>query len=351
MTGGRALIVEAAGPGLTVQDLGRTGHLAQGLSRGGAADRLAMAEGAALLGQDDGLAALEMAGLGGRFVAASDLCIALTGAPMRATLAGRPLVWNASHAVRAGERLVIGAAEAGVYGYLHVGGGLATALRLGSRSVHLTAGLGRPVAAGDRLPVGPEAAAGCGAMVLAVADRFHGGVVRILPGAQTDRFSAADRLRLEAAAFRRDARGNRQGVRLIHDGAAFAAAGQLSLLSEIIEPGDVQMTGDGAPYVLLPECQTMGGYPRIGSVLPEDLPIVAQAEPGAVLRFRFVTLEAALAGLVPAEEVRRRLVAALRPMRRDPAGIADLLACQLIGGVTAGDDLDREIDIDGEAGR
>jgi len=341
MTGDRVLIVEEAGPGLTVQDLGRPGYLAQGLSRGGAADRLALAEGAALLGQGEGLAALEMAGLGGRFLAGCDLCFALTGAPMRATLEGRPLIWNASHTLRAGERLVIGGAEAGVYGYLHVGGGFDAALRLGSRSAHLTAGLGRVVVAGDRLAIGAAVpGARCG-LVLPVAERCRGGVLRILPGAQTARFGAADRTRFEATEFRRDTRGNRQGVRLVHDGAPFAAEGQLSLLSEIIEPGDVQMTGDGTPYVLLPECQTMGGYPRIGSVLPEDLPIVAQAAPGVVLRFRFVTLEAALAGLVPAGAARRRLDAALRPMTRDPAGISDLLAYQLVGGVTAGDDLER----------
>ena len=45
-----------------------------------------LAEGAALLGQDDGLAALEMAGMGGEFEAESDMRIALTGAPMRAAI-------------------------------------------------------------------------------------------------------------------------------------------------------------------------------------------------------------------------------------------------------------------------
>jgi len=45
-----ALIVRSAGPGVTVQDLGREGWLGVGLSRGGAADRRALAEGAVLLG-------------------------------------------------------------------------------------------------------------------------------------------------------------------------------------------------------------------------------------------------------------------------------------------------------------
>ena len=57
MTG--ALIVHDAGPAVTLQDLGRPGYLAQGLTRGGAMDRLALYEGAALLGTRIG-AAVEM---------------------------------------------------------------------------------------------------------------------------------------------------------------------------------------------------------------------------------------------------------------------------------------------------
>ncbi|MEZ5771832.1 MAG: carboxyltransferase domain-containing protein [Defluviimonas denitrificans] len=50
----RALLIHRAGPAMTVQDLGRPGYLARGLSRGGAADRLALRQGAALLGQAAG---------------------------------------------------------------------------------------------------------------------------------------------------------------------------------------------------------------------------------------------------------------------------------------------------------
>lgn len=337
-----ALCVLAAGPGVTVQDLGRPGWLAQGLSRGGAADPLALAEGAALLGQGEDCAALEMAGFGGVFEAAGEMVIALTGAPMRVRLDGAPVVWGATHLLRKGQRLDIGAAEAGVYGYLHVAGGIATPEIMGSRSAHLTAGIGAAVAAGDCLPVGaaPPARAGLG---IDVADRFSGGTVRIVASAQTTLFSAAERARFEATDFTRDPRANRQGVRLRHEGAPFRAEGQLSILSEIIVPGDVQMTGEGTPYVLLPECQTMGGYPRIGTVVPDDLPIVAQSGPGARLRFRFVSHEEALADWRRARAgAAARLAARVRPLVRDPARMADLLSYQLVGGVTAGDDLNEE---------
>jgi 5-oxoprolinase (ATP-hydrolysing) subunit C len=332
----RALIVREAGPGVTVQDLGRPGWLSEGLSRGGAADRLALLEGAALLGQDAGCAALEMAGYGGAFEATEPLRIALTGAPMAARIGPRTVAADSVHVLGPGDRLEVGGARAGVYGYLHVGGGIATDPVMGSRAAHLAARIGARLAPGDRLPLGPDA--GGPAQRLDVAGRCAGGEVRVLPVPQTALFAPAERARFAATVFRRDARGNRQGVRLAFEGAPFLGATGLSLVSEVVQPGDIQLTGDGAPYILLAECQTTGGYPRIGTVLPCDLPIVAQAAPGTLLRFRFVTRAEGLAACATETEVLADLRRRLRPLVLEAADIPGLLGHQLISGVTAGDD-------------
>ncbi|WP_368344732.1 biotin-dependent carboxyltransferase family protein [Pelagovum sp. HNIBRBA483] len=335
-----ALIIHQAGPSVTVQDLGRSGTLAFGLSRGGAADRLALAEGAALLGHPEGAACIEMAGMGGMFEVTADCRIALTGAPMRASIDGTRLAWHASHLLPAGARLSIGAAESGTYGYLHIGGGIATPPVLGARATHLAAGIGAPLAAGDRLPLGADTGTRTG-MTFDPEPRFSGGVVRLVPSLQTDLFSPAERTRFTAATFTRDTRGNRMGVPLPSDGAGFHSEGGLSVLSEVIVPGDVQITGDGTTFVLLSECQTTGGYPRIGAVLPADLPRVAQARAGDTLRFSFVTLDEARAIETRATQARAKLPRLLRPLIRDPHSISDLLSYSLISGVTAGDDLER----------
>ena len=332
----RALICHKLSPGASIQDQGRPGYLSSGLSVSGAIDRLALAEGAALLGQPDTSAALEMPGMGGTFEATKDMRIALTGAIMRATIDGAPLVWNASHLLPKGAHLEIGAAQAGVYGYLHVGGGFATDIALGARASHLGAGLGTALTPGIALPVAPDPRPNDTGYCLPVDDRLSGGTIRITRAPQTDLFTNDEIARFQSTAFQRDPRSNRMGARLKFDGDGFQSTGGLAVLSEIIRPGDIQITGDGTPYVLLYECQTTGGYPRIGSVLPADMGKVAQAQPGQVLHFTFLDLDAALAAERAARASLSTLAKKRQPLVRDPKDIPDLLSYQLISGVTAG---------------
>ncbi|WP_373049795.1 biotin-dependent carboxyltransferase family protein [Thalassovita aquimarina] len=337
MTG--KLTIRRAGPVLTVQDRGRGGYLAYGLSRGGAADLTALAEGAALMGQSADLAALEMAGFGGEFVTDVDTRIALTGAEMSARIDGTPVAWNVSHLLPAGAVLSIGAARTGIYGYLHVGGGFDLDPRLGSRATHVSAGIGGILQSGDTLRIGADRSDEVGKL-LVPEDRFGGGEVRVLPSLQTDLFSEDIRAAFESTAFHRDMRGNRMGVRMNFDGPGFLVEGGLSVLSEVIVSGDIQITGDGAPFVLMAECQTTGGYPRIGTVLPCDLARVAQAQPQAVLRFRFVTMAEAVEAERRHDANLRALRGRLTPLVRDPRDMHDLLSYQLISGVIAGNEED-----------
>jgi len=215
---------------------------------------------------------------------------------------------------------------------------------LASRSHHIIAGIGTPIKAGAHLPIGVDANFDQPDQRLSIPDRFSGGTLRVLPSAQTHRFSKAEIARFEDSEFVRTPRGNRQGVQLGFDGDAFATEQQLSILSEIMVSGDIQMTGEGIPFVLLPECQTTGGYPRIGTVVPDDLPLVAQAAPGTRLRFSFVTIEAALETNRSPTQVQTDLKRAMQPLVRDPRQMRDLLGYQLISGVTAGWELGTDND-------
>ncbi|MCF3973368.1 biotin-dependent carboxyltransferase family protein [Paracoccus salsus] len=324
---------------LTVQDMGRPGHLAQGLSRGGAMDRQALIEAAALLGSVRPLAAIEMAGAGGAFGVSEPTRVALTGAPMVATLDDAPLRWHASHRLQPGQTLRIGGAQAGVHGYLTPAGGIATPEWLGSRAAHLTIGIGEALEGGSALPCHPDPDPDRPDRVIDAAARFNGGTVRVMDGPQTGLFDEAMLDAFFGTDFTRGPRGNRQGVQLQAD-ARFTSDQAAGLASDVIGPGDVQMTGDGVPYVLMAECQTIGGYPRIGQVIPADLPVIAQAVPGAVLRFQRLTAVQADALYRSDAVALREAAGRCRNLVRDPATIPDLLSYQLVGGVTAGRELE-----------
>ncbi|MFD2175295.1 biotin-dependent carboxyltransferase family protein [Rhodobacter lacus] len=332
------LEVLATASQITVQDLGRTGWTALGLAPGGAADRRALWEAAALLGQRCPGAVLEMPLTGGRFRLTEPSRIALTGAPMRARLAGHDLVWNASHLIPAGAEIEIGPAEAGVYGYLALAGGITTPEALGARATLAAAGLGTVLTPGQRLPFAKDPAPQTPARRLPAAPRFSGGTLRVIPGPQTGLFEPETRAHAFATRFLAGP-ASRQGVTLQHAGAPFESQ-TAGLLSDFITAGDIQITGAGTPVILLAECQSIGGYPRLGTVIPTDLPIAAQARPGTPLRLALISLEEAEAASPPEAEWLGPLVRVATPLLRRPHDIPDLLGYQLISGVVRGDEED-----------
>ena len=323
------ITLQKAGPQVTVQDAGRTGGLGLGLSRGGAADFEGYLVGCALLGQPLGTAAIEMAGFGGVFRLQHPTRFALSGAMMRATLDGVELEWRASHFAKPGQVLDIGAVLSGVYGYVSFGGGIATQEVLGGRGYHGIAGLGRVLKDGDALPLGEDEDQDA-APLRYRASASTNAPIRVMPGPQTAEFQEKTRSGFQSTVFTRSPRANRQGVRLDHEGAPFSSEEQLNRVSDFIAEGDVQMTGDGTPYVLLADCQTMGGYPRIGTVIPEDLPRIAQAMPGADIRFQLITLAEAEAAWKSDEARLQAIKSKLEPRTRDPREMADLLSYELI---------------------
>ncbi|HSG51555.1 MAG TPA: allophanate hydrolase, partial [Rheinheimera sp.] len=68
------------------------------------------------------------------------------------------------------------------------------------------------------------------------------------------------------------------------------ACEQRQLLSEGICYGAVQIPPDGQPIVLLNDRQTLGGYPKLGSVLSVDCALLAQAGAGTEVYFMPITV-------------------------------------------------------------
>ncbi len=76
------------------------------------------------------------------------------------------------------------------------------------------------------------------------------------------------------------------GVRLDDPARLFREQRRLSLVSDAVVPGDIQILGDGTPIVLMRDHQATGGYPRLATVVSADLDRFAQLRPGSEVGFR-----------------------------------------------------------------
>jgi biotin-dependent carboxylase-like uncharacterized protein len=287
----RALEVQDAGLQATVQDLGRRGLAHLGVPRSGALDEPAHRLANRLVGNDENHATLEC--LGGRFsfLARTAVTVAVTGARVPVTVGGRAREWGNAVSVPAGALVALGTPDRGLRAYLAVSGGIDVTPVLGSRSTDLLSGLGpRPVVDGDVLPVGPPVRAHVAVEAVPPPRLRH--ELRLLLGPRDDWFEAASVETLGASSYVVASASNRIGLRLRGEAVRRRAAHGLppelppELPSEGIVLGSVQVPPNGQPVVFLNDHPTTGGYPVVGVVVADDLPVCAQLRPGDRVGFR-----------------------------------------------------------------
>ena len=283
-----ALEVLQTGPLTLVEDLGRPGWGAVGVSPSGAADRAAYRLGARLVGNPDGLAALEIT-LGGLSVRAhGTLTICLTGAPAPATIDDRPVGHAALLTLAGGQILRLGTPPTGLRSYLTVRGGIDVEPILGSRSTDLLSGLGPPpLRPGDHLPVGVPPV-DFPRLAQVPVPRPSADLVELAahPGPRRDWL--ADPNALTAATWQVSDRSDRVGLRL--DGPLLqrdVAHRHTELPSEGLVRGGIQLPPNGQPVVFLADHPVTGGYPVVAVLTTAAADLAAQCRPGQRLRLRW----------------------------------------------------------------
>lgn len=286
------LTVPKAPAWLVVQDLGWAGYRRIGLPPGGAMDRHALAVANLLVGNPPGGAALEWAlGPGTlRFERAAH--VALAGAEVTATLAGRPIAMHTTHVAAEGDELAVSGITGGRFLYIAIDGGIDVPLVMGARSTYLRGGFGglhgRRIKAGDYLNLG-EGGAATRAGFQAPAEllpTYGAGRLRVMPGPQFDQFHVDQRALLTNQPWRIAAASDRMGYRL--EGSPIRPRATASLASEPACAGAVQVPDGGLPIILMADGPTVGGYPKLAVVAEADLPILAQGVPGQEFRFEWI---------------------------------------------------------------
>ncbi|PID60573.1 MAG: allophanate hydrolase [Gammaproteobacteria bacterium] len=303
------LAVRFAGPLVSFQDAGRAGQLRYGVCASGPMDRLAYRAGQAALGNLTPATAIEIS-LGGIQLECleGDVSVAVTGGEFAVDLAGRKRdAWSVM-TLQAGETLSVRPGSSGSWAYLAVAGNLVTDRWLGHSATHASSGFGGgALASGQILEVEhaevhheregeiprftlAEPGGNAGGSAAGSGDEMIN--ARVVLGPQ-ERFFSRDTIdTFLSAPFKVSDACDRMGMRL--DGPVLPLVDALSIPSEPVLRGSVQVSGDGVPTVLLADHQTAGGYPKIATLIDCDTDTLAQARSGQIIRFESILPGAAI---------------------------------------------------------
>lgn len=290
------LMVVRPGVQSSLQDLGRFGCAQQGISQGGAMDMHGHCWVNKLLGNTMSCPTLEIVIGMAEFRAESDLWLALAGADMQATIDEQVVENWSSFPIRHGQTLQLKPAHDGMRSYLAVaGGGFQVPLTHGSVSTVVRNGMGGLNGAllkeGDFLP----ADSGKVEKSRRVPDRYRPTYessikLRVIESYQAKQFHPEQMEKFYRSEYTLTTDCDRMGARL--EGKSIAGPKE-NLISEGIALGSIQIPEDGQPIILLNDRQTLGGYPKLGTVARVDLPQLAQARPGTKIRFVPIELDEA----------------------------------------------------------
>jgi antagonist of KipI len=304
------MIVTRAGFLSSVQDFGRTGFREFGVSTSGALDSFALRVANLLIGNDEAAAGLEITFGGLQLRFDDERVVAWCGGEFDVHVESRVLPAGHTCFVPAGEELKFRLPKVGCRSWLAISGGINVPPVLASRSTDLRASFGgfegRALHDGDVLPLGHRPGASTFAKATVdestpatgisswtaphdwVSPAKRDPVLRFVRGVDWDRFTTTTLGRLTSEAFAVSPDSDRMGVRF--DGPELKPHDNVDLISQAVSPGTIQVPPSGQPILLLGDCQTIGGYPKIAHVITVDLGIAAQLRAGDHVRFSEISL-------------------------------------------------------------
>ena len=267
----------------TIQDLGRFGYRDKGVPVSGAMDLYSAQFANALLGNAKDAALIEMTMLGGKFQFLEPTVIAVSGAFMNPMLNDEAVLQNKLIKIQPNDVLHFGAAEKGFRTYLAVKGGFKTETILGSRSMYPSVTTQSVLKTNDQIIYEPfQGIQEAFSKVRYDDTHLEANVLDVFKGVEFDMLSENQKQQLFSKDFLVSKNNNRMAYQLEP-----ALDNYLQpILSSPVLPGTVQLTPNGSLIVLMRDCQTTGGYPRVLQLTQEAINTLAQKTFRNTLKFR-----------------------------------------------------------------
>ena len=304
-------------PGLlsTIQDLGRYEYQKYGVPTSGALDSLAFQIGNILLGNTNENPGIETTMIGPTIKFNSNMWICITGAQSSPMLNGNEIkMWKPIY-VRKNSILKWGALNWGIRSYILFKMDMEIEKTMNSYSTNTGLGIGGhndglPLKKGDKLNL-----INSNSSIPILNNNFdytkhyipqeNEITLRIILGPHDDYFNQNQINKFLSSEYKITPQSNRIGYRL--SGSQIKHANKSDIISEGGALGSIQIPGEGQPIILLQDRGTTGGYPKIATIATVDIPKLAQAQPGQVIKFEKIDIEESISLLRSSNQILHNL--------------------------------------------
>lgn len=283
--------IEVLQPGLfsTIQDLGRRGYLKYGVPLSGAMDLYAAKTANLLLQNAANDAVLEITQLGPKLKFGGRSQISITGADLSPKINGIPVTNNVGLDLGAGDVLSFGKRNYGCRAYVAIKGGFKGEKIMGSRSWYEGISEQSRLERGMNLSFDPvdSKLVPTNASLKTDTTYLEQQKVSVYPGPEFESLSQDQKEWLQKTILSVGKNNNRMAIQL--------EEGLKNDLKPIITgpvlPGTIQLTPSGTMIILMRDCQTTGGYPRILQVSEKGMNTLAQKVVGDIINFELKVYE------------------------------------------------------------
>ncbi len=270
----------------SIQDFGRIGFQDYGVPYSGVMDRYAASLANTLVGNLETEAVLEITMVGPKLKFHCSSVICISGADLTPRINGHDIPLNKAIAVHSFDVLSFGGLRQGLRSYLAVSGGIKSEFKMGSYSMFKGITATNTIADSgtidimevDRLPQTQNASFKINTSYL-IAEH-----IEVFKGPEYKNLTKDQQQILNSSTFKISKDNNRMACQL-----EAPLANQLTpIITAPVIPGTVQLTPSGKLIILMRDCQTTGGYPRIFQLKESALNIMAQKLTGQNIKFKLI---------------------------------------------------------------
>ena len=267
----------------SIQDLGRNGFQEFGVPTSGSMDSYSSALANFIIGNDNSCAVLEITMTGPTLEFLCNTVICITGANMSPSLNNLPVKLNQVINVKANDILDFGKLLYGFRAYLAIKNGFKTKLVMNSRSMFKNITANHIVVKGDYLEIEENISISSTKSSIKV-DNHHFSSIDLgaYKGPEYDKLSINQQNLLTNKSYSISKNHNRMAYQLEQ-----ILVNQIKpIITSLVMPGTVQLTPFGKLILLMRDCQTSGGYPRVLQLSEKAINMLAQKTTGNQIKFR-----------------------------------------------------------------